>query len=28
MGVHHVTENYETYEFEGSGCLDSLQSKT
>lgn len=24
MGVHHVTENYDTYEFEGSGGLDSL----
>ncbi len=24
MGVHHVTENYETYEFEGRGGLDSL----
>jgi hypothetical protein len=27
MGVHHVTENYETYEFEGSGGLDSLTVK-
>ena len=24
MGVHHVTENYETYEFEGSGGRDSF----
>jgi hypothetical protein len=24
MGVHHVTENYESYEFEGKGGLDSL----
>jgi hypothetical protein len=24
MGVHHVIENYEKYEFEGSGRLDSL----
>ncbi|WP_262709998.1 lipocalin-like domain-containing protein [Hyunsoonleella aestuarii] len=24
MGVHHVTENYEKYKFEGSGGLDSL----
>ena len=24
MGVHHVTENYETYQFEGNGGLDSL----
>ena len=27
MGVHHVTENYEKYEFEGSGGLDSLTVK-
>lgn len=27
MGVHHVTENYETYEFEGHGGLDSLTVK-
>ncbi len=27
MGVHHVTENYEKYEFEGSGGLDSLTIK-
>ena len=26
MGVHHVTENYETYQFEGKGGLDSLTS--
>ncbi|WP_163718742.1 lipocalin-like domain-containing protein [Mangrovibacterium lignilyticum] len=24
MGVHHVTENYDKYVFEGSGGLDSL----
>lgn len=24
MGVHHVTENYEKYQFEGRGGLDSL----
>lgn len=24
MGVHHVTENYDKYEFKGSGGLDSL----
>jgi predicted transcriptional regulator len=24
MGVHHVTENYETYEFEGEGGLENL----
>ena len=24
MGVHHVTEHYEDYEFEGKGSLDSL----
>jgi len=27
MGVHHVTENYEAYKFEGSGGLDSLTTK-
>jgi hypothetical protein len=27
MGVHHVTENYEKYEFEGKGGLDSLTAK-
>ena len=27
MGVHHVTENYEEYEFEGKGGLDSLTIK-
>lgn len=27
MGVHHVTENYEKYEFEGSGGLDRLTQK-
>ncbi|MBC2838154.1 lipocalin-like domain-containing protein [Robiginitalea sp. SC105] len=27
MGVHHVTENYEAYEFEGSGGLDSLTTR-
>ena len=27
MGVHHVTENYEQYRFEGSGGLDSLTVK-
>ena len=27
MGVHHVTENYEKYEFEGNGGLDSLTAK-
>lgn len=27
MGVHHVTENYETYQFEGKGSLDSLTIK-
>ncbi|GAA4806685.1 lipocalin-like domain-containing protein [Litoribaculum gwangyangense] len=27
MGVHHVTENYDEYEFEGSGGLDSLTVK-
>ena len=27
MGVHHVTENYEKYEFEGIGGLDSLTLK-
>lgn len=27
MGVHHVTENYEKYEFEGQGPLDSLTAK-
>jgi hypothetical protein len=27
MGVHHVTENYDKYEFEGSGGLDSLTVK-
>jgi hypothetical protein len=26
MGVHHVTENYENYQFEGKGGLDSLTS--
>jgi len=24
MGVHHVTENYDKYQFEGRGGLDSL----
>ena len=24
MGVHHVTENYQDYQFEGKGGLDSL----
>ncbi|PTX43481.1 lipocalin-like protein [Christiangramia gaetbulicola] len=27
MGVHHVTENYDKYVFEGSGGLDSLTRK-
>lgn len=27
MGVHHVTENYETYVFEGHGGIDSLTVK-
>lgn len=27
MGVHHVTENYDKYVFEGSGGLDSLTTK-
>ena len=27
MGVHHVTEDYEKYEFEGTGGLDSLTRK-
>jgi hypothetical protein len=27
MGVHHVTEDYEKYEFEGRGGLDSLNVK-
>lgn len=27
MGVHHVTEHYDSYEFEGSGGLDSLTVK-
>jgi len=27
MGVHHVTENYEYYKFEGKGGLDSLTAK-
>ncbi len=27
MGVHHVTENYENYEFQGNGGLDSLTFK-
>lgn len=27
MGVQHVTENYDMYEFEGSGGLDSLTVK-
>lgn len=27
MGVHHVTENYNKYEFEGRGGLDSLTIK-
>lgn len=27
MGVHHVTENYEAYEFKGRGGLDSLTTK-
>lgn len=27
MGVHHVTENYEEYVFEGKGGLDSLTVK-
>ncbi|MHA7128086.1 lipocalin-like domain-containing protein [Algoriphagus namhaensis] len=27
MGVHHVTENYDQYMFEGKGGLDSLSSK-
>ena len=27
MGVHHVTENYDKYEFEGTGGLDSLTVK-
>lgn len=27
MGVHHVTENYEQYVFEGKGGLDSLTAK-
>ena len=27
MGVHHVTENYDKYEFEESGGLDSLTVK-
>lgn len=27
MGVHHVTDNYETYRFEGKGSLDSLTTK-
>ena len=27
MGVHHLTENYEKYEFEGKGPLDSMTVK-
>lgn len=27
MGVHHVPENYEVYEFEGKGGRDSLNKK-
>ncbi len=27
MGVHHVTEDYEKYEFEGKGSLNSLTRK-
>ena len=27
MGVHHVSENYENYEFERKGTLDSLTKK-
>lgn len=27
MGVHHVTENYENFEFEGKGNLDSLTKR-
>jgi hypothetical protein len=27
MGVHHVTDKYEKYEFEGKGSLDSLTQK-
>lgn len=27
MGVHHVTENYDKYKFEGIGGLDSLTSQ-
>ncbi|MFC3881854.1 lipocalin-like domain-containing protein [Algoriphagus namhaensis] len=27
MGVHHVTENYDQYVFEGKGGLDSLTAK-
>ena len=27
MGVHHVTENYDKYEFEGRGGIDSLTVK-
>lgn len=27
MGVYHVTENYENFEFEGKGSLDSLTKK-
>ncbi len=26
MGVHHVTENYDLYQFEGKGSLDSLSA--
>lgn len=27
MGVHHVTEDYDSYKFEGAGGLDSLTAK-
>ena len=27
MGVHHVSENYENYVFEGKGGLDSLTNR-
>ncbi|WP_455169697.1 lipocalin-like domain-containing protein [Aegicerativicinus sediminis] len=27
MGVHHVTEKYETYKFEGNGRIDSMTTK-
>ncbi|MUP45986.1 hypothetical protein E0K83_09550 [Gramella sp. BOM4] len=27
MGVHHVSESYENYQFEGKGGLDSLSQK-